>query len=127
MTFDEYQREAKRTMTRADGEELGSALHGAIMGLGLSGEAGEVADLLKKKLGHGHRVTLAEMEKELGDVLWYLAAVSEWWGIDLDEVARLNIEKLRKRYPDGFTHKASRERSTAGLTDRGNGSGGESE
>ena len=110
MTLDEYQTAAERTMTRADGEELGSSMHIAIMGLGLTGEAGEVADLLKKKLGHGKQVGLDEITSELGDVLWYMAAIAKCYGITLDDVALYNVAKLRKRYPNGFNHADSNAR-----------------
>lgn len=111
MTFDEYEAEARRTSTRAKGEELGAAWHMAVMALGLAGEAGEVADLLKKKMGHGHPLDLDKLTSELGDVLWYVTALAECAGLTLDEIARYNVAKLRKRYPNGFTHQASRERA----------------
>jgi NTP pyrophosphatase (non-canonical NTP hydrolase) len=111
MTFDEYEAEASRTMERKTGEELGSALHLAVMGLGLAGESGEVADLLKKKLGHGHELPLDRLTSELGDVLWYLAAIAKANGLTLDEVAVYNAAKLRKRYPNGFTHADSARRT----------------
>jgi NTP pyrophosphatase (non-canonical NTP hydrolase) len=112
MTFDEYQNEAARTMTRRTDEEIPSAMHLAVMGQGLAGEAGEVADLLKKKLGHGKAVGLDEITSELGDVLWYMSAIAKWYGLTLDEVAAYNVAKLRKRYPNGFTHAASNARES---------------
>lgn len=107
-TFTDYEREAARTMVLASGER--SALLAAVYGLGLTGEAGEVADLLKKHLGHGHEMGRLELAKELGDVLWYVTALAQLHGLTLSEVARLNADKLRKRYPDGFSHEASRSR-----------------
>ena len=83
----------------------------AIAALGLAGEAGEVADLLKKHLGHGHPLDVDQLRTELGDVLWYIAALCTLYNITLDSVAAANIDKLRKRYPDGFSHEASRTRS----------------
>lgn len=78
--------------------------------LGLAGEAGEVADLLKKSLFHGHQVDPATLRKELGDVLWYIAALATMSGLTLEEIAAANIEKLRRRYPQGFSEAASRAR-----------------
>jgi NTP pyrophosphatase (non-canonical NTP hydrolase) len=83
----------------------------AIAGLGLAGEAGEVADLLKKHLGHGHPLDIDKLRGELGDVLWYIAALCSLYNITLDSVAAANVAKLRARYPDGFSHEASRTRA----------------
>lgn len=75
--------------------------------LGLGGEAGEVLDLFKKHLGHGHPLSRDAVVKELGDVLWYLSAIALMQGISLQEVARENLAKLHKRYPNGFSSQAS--------------------
>lgn len=77
---------------------------------GLTGEAGEVADLIKKHFGHGHELDLIKVNKELGDVLWYLSQLAEQFGLSLDDVAQANIDKLKKRYPDGFSEEASKNR-----------------
>lgn len=111
MTFNEYQQAAMRTAGRADGEEISPSLHLAVMALGVAGEAGEVADMIKKHLGHGKDISRSALAKELGDVLWYLAAVAHVFGLTLDDVAAMNIEKLKARYPDGFSHAASNNRS----------------
>lgn len=107
MLCDEYQKEAMRTATRAEGEEVDPEVHVAVLALGLAGEAGEVADLIKKTLGHGHALESAVLQKELGDVLWYLAVLAKHFGMSLDGIAAANIHKLRLRYPDGFTRAAS--------------------
>jgi NTP pyrophosphatase (non-canonical NTP hydrolase) len=78
---------------------------------GLAGESGEVADLIKKQIGHGHDLDKDKLTKELGDVLWYLSQVAQQYEISLSTVATANIEKLRKRYPDGFTEAASKNRT----------------
>ncbi len=98
MTLEEYQRKAYRTL----GD---SGL--AILGLGIAGEAGEVADLIKKHLGHGHELNKLKLTKEPGDVLWYVAMIAITQGISLDEVGDTNILKLLVRYPDKFSHEAS--------------------
>lgn len=97
-TLDEYQAEAMRS--------IGDSGR-AILGLGVAGEAGEVADLIKKELGHGHPADPDKMCKELGDVLWYVATLAASYDLTLDEVARANTRKLRARYPDGFSTAAS--------------------
>ena len=100
--FTEYQELSKRTMPLYDNV----VIHRDTMinyALGVAGEAGEVADLIKKKQFHGHEVTADEIKKELGDVLHYLSGIATLFDIDLEDVATANIEKLRKRYPNGFS------------------------
>lgn len=93
MTFDNYQEEMQRTYHT--GHLEGHAL-------GLAGESGEVCDLIKKWAYHQVPYDTDKMRKELGDVLWYLSALASDHGMTLDSVASENVEKLRKRYPDGF-------------------------
>ena len=71
--------------------------------LGLAGEAGEYADLIKKYLFHGHILDHEKALEELGDVLWYIARVALQHGSSLTEVAEMNVRKLRARYPNGFS------------------------
>lgn len=78
--------------------------------LGLTGEAGEVADMVKKHLFQGHDIDLDKFRKELGDVRWYLEALAHWAGCTMDEIEEINILKLRARYPNGFSASASKER-----------------
>lgn len=106
MTFQEYQALVERTQMKdkAKDELL------AMVGLGLTGEAGECVDLLKKHLFHGHPLDVAKLKKEIGDVLWYVAALASLVALPLEEVAIENIEKLKARYPDGFTVQASLQR-----------------
>ena len=98
MTFYAYQRAAIATApifeTRPD------AL--AILGLGIAGEAGEVADYIKKVLGHGHIFNREKLAKEIGDCLWYCAVLANQIGYSLNEVAQMNADKLQARYPNGF-------------------------
>lgn len=91
--FNAYQREMHRTYHA--GRHAGHAL-------GLAGEAGEVCDMVKKALYHQVPYNLEDMKKELGDCLWYLTALASDHGFKLSDVAQANVEKLRKRYPNGF-------------------------
>jgi NTP pyrophosphatase (non-canonical NTP hydrolase) len=97
MNFDEYQIEANRTVNR--NAEVPSLV---VAALGLYGESGEVADMVKKHFGQGHPLDKEKFVKELGDVLWYLAVAATAAGVALSHVAEMNREKLRERYPDGF-------------------------
>jgi len=106
MTLDEYQQLASRTIgTRTHTDQLSN------MALGLAGEAGETADMLKKHLFHGKPLDVDEVIKELGDVMWYVAGMATAIGASLDDVAQRNVDKLRKRYPDGFSADASAARA----------------
>ena len=98
MTLNEYQELAQRTSNRAL-EDKGHLFNGV---LGLVGEAGECADLVKKHYFQDHRPMVHLLEDDLGDVLWYVAETAAALGVTLEEVAKNNVEKLRKRYPDGF-------------------------
>lgn len=101
MKMDDYQEAALRTLGDARLETLA---------LGLCGEAGEVAELVKKHIGHGHDLVPGDVVKELGDVLWYASALAYVLETRLSEVAEANVAKLRARYPDGFDERRSRER-----------------
>tara|TARA_B100002019_G_C20712057_1_gene330755 strand:+ start:45 stop:452 length:408 start_codon:yes stop_codon:yes gene_type:complete len=73
--------------------------------LGLSAEAGEFGDLVKKCIFQGKELNeenKLHMKKELGDIMWYMAQACLALGITLDDVIKTNIEKLEKRYPNGF-------------------------
>jgi NTP pyrophosphatase (non-canonical NTP hydrolase) len=113
MDFATYQHEAERTLARrplVDYSEDEMKLKLAVMGLGIAGESGEVADLIKKYIGHGHPLDKNLIAKELGDVLWYIAALATLNGLSLSDVAITNVAKLRLRYPEGFSEEASRNR-----------------
>lgn len=103
MDANEYQRLALRTEApgRAQPERLLNAA------LGLCGEAGEWADAIKKWQYHAHPLDEAELRKELGDVLWYVALACDALGLEMGQVMDENIAKLRRRYPEGFSAERS--------------------
>jgi NTP pyrophosphatase (non-canonical NTP hydrolase) len=78
--------------------------------IGLAGEAGEVCEAIKKGIFHQHGLDRGSLQKELGDVCWYLAALCTKLGLDLGEVMSANIEKLKARYPDGYSSNNSKRR-----------------
>ena len=97
MNMNEYQALARRTAnTTTRSDKLENAL------LGLPGEVGELCDHYKKDMYQGHDIDYDHMAEEAGDVLWYLAEIADALGLTLEEIARRNIDKLLKRYPDGF-------------------------
>lgn len=70
--------------------------------IGVAGEAGEIAEHVKKGLLHQHGLDREKLAKEIGDVAWYLAALCTKLGLDFGEVLAANIDKLKTRYPDGY-------------------------
>ncbi len=98
LTFDDYQRAAART-SDPKRSTIDRITNGA---LGVAGEAGEVIELVKKHRYHGHELNVEELGKELGDVLWYVSEVASAVGLSLSSIASTNVEKLRKRWPQGF-------------------------
>jgi NTP pyrophosphatase (non-canonical NTP hydrolase) len=98
MTINEYQKLALTTLNPALSEK--DVLINGVMGL--CGESGEAIDLVKKHLAQGHELDKEKLAKELGDVAWYLAETAHAIGYDLETILRMNIDKLRARYPEGF-------------------------
>lgn len=98
-----YQREALRT-SNTDLTEIEQLTNGL---MGLNGEAGEALDILKKHLFQGHELDRDHIAKELGDIAWYLAISADALGYELSYIIGMNVEKLRKRYPDGFDSERS--------------------
>lgn len=100
MDFNEYQKKSRQTAIYP-----GLNNNFVYPTLGLSGEAGEVAEKIKKVLrdkdGQVDETTKMEIEKELGDVLWYVAQIATELGLDLDLIAEKNIEKLFSRRDRG--------------------------
>ena len=70
--------------------------------MGLCGESGEAIDIVKKWLAQGHELDKEKLAKELGDIAWYLAETAYALDIPLEDIFQANIEKLKKRYPEGF-------------------------
>ena len=100
MTINEYQTAALRT-AQTDKLSKSALLLNSV--LGLCGESGETADLVKKHLFQGHDLDLNHVAKELGDISWYLAVGAYAIGLELETIFRMKKEKLEARYPDGFS------------------------
>lgn len=120
MTGNEYQKLASRTNDGLATDRLFNALQiidynnilipsenrdlGGVFNacLGLSGEVGELNDMVKKWVFHEKGLDETHLMKELGDVMWYVAMMCQSMGWELDDVMQMNIDKLVARYPDGF-------------------------
>lgn len=107
MTVNEYQRLALTTLNPALSKK--DVLINGVMGL--CGESGEAIDLVKKHLAQGHALDKAALVQELGDVAWYLAETAYALDVDLETVLAANLEKLKKRYPQGFAAENSLHRA----------------
>ena len=108
MQMNEYQKAAMRT---ANPEKMGARDALTNAALGLNGEAGEFADIIKKAFFQGYVIDGAALEKEVGDVLWYCALAATAIGVGLEEIAQKNIDKLTARYPERFDEARSRNRN----------------
>lgn len=100
MTFDEYQKGVLRTASEICLSNKGNMLLNGC--LGAAGEAGELADIIKKELFQGHEFDREHYIKECGDVLYYLGLIAESLDTTLEEIAIANNKKLQARYPQGF-------------------------
>ncbi|RLG12459.1 nucleotide pyrophosphohydrolase [Candidatus Pacearchaeota archaeon] len=98
MNLKEYQELAKLTAKKFDNPEIEIST----WGLGLTGEAGDVASCIKKTFAHKNDVKDG-IKENLGDMLWYSAMICNFFDWDLERILEQNIEKLKKRYPNGFT------------------------
>jgi NTP pyrophosphatase (non-canonical NTP hydrolase) len=108
MTPNEYQKLAMATLNPQLGQK--DVLINAVMGL--CGESGEAIDIVKKHLHQGHELDREKLIKELGDIAWYLAEAATALNIDLETVLERNIDKLKSRYPEGFSAERSIHRNT---------------
>lgn len=102
MHMNQYQALAQRTMnpTLDTCDQIEHAKNGMVA------EVGELHSLFQKKY-QGHPLDVIHMKKELGDVLWFIAEFCTAYGWTLEEIAKLNIEKLKARYPEGFQEEKS--------------------
>lgn len=106
MEINEYQKSAMNTLNpMLDKKDV---LINSVMGL--CGESGEAIDIVKKWLMQGHELDKEHLIKELGDVAWYLAEAATALDVPLETILRGNLDKLQKRYPNGFDTQASVQR-----------------
>lgn len=98
-----FQRQAKRTAKKFRDPDR------AILtwGLGIAGEAGDVASCIKKTVIHKNNQREG-IRENIGDTLWYMAMICSHFGWNLEDILTENMKKLEKRYPNGFSHKNAR-------------------
>ncbi len=106
MSIQEYQELAMRTLNpELDKKDI--LINGV---MGLCGESGEAIDIVKKHLAQGHELDTEHLARELGDIAWYLAETATAIGYHLEDILQMNIDKLKKRYPEGFAAEKSMHR-----------------
>ena len=103
MNINDYQAQAMTTLNPALSRT--EVLINSVMGL--CGESGEAIDIVKKWLAQGHELDKAHLAKELGDIAWYLAEAATALDLSLEDILQANLDKLKKRYPEGFSSQQS--------------------
>ena|SRR4030042_278235 len=108
MNLNEYQKFCRTTAKkfRDKKEELCN------WGLGITGEAGDIASCIKKLIFHKNIAVKDGIKENIGDVFWYAAMICNNLGWDLEEILNENAEKLKARYPGGFTEKDAQRNGT---------------
>lgn len=103
MTIREYQKQSTRTLNPT----LNGTEQIINMIMGMNGEVGELTDLFKKNMFQGHELVTERVIEELGDIMFYIVNLCTMLDIKMEDVLDYNVEKLQKRYPDGFDRKRS--------------------
>lgn len=103
MTFEEFIIACKRTYAWQGLPDIEVCM----LCMGLAGETGEIVDYLKKVGFQGHEFKKEKLINEIGDLMWYVAILTDYFKIDMQDVLKANIEKLRIRYPNGFSESDS--------------------
>ncbi|MBR4067295.1 MAG: nucleoside triphosphate pyrophosphohydrolase family protein [Clostridia bacterium] len=98
MQVNDYQQQAMTTLNPALSKR--DVLINSVMGL--CGESGEAIDIVKRWMAQGHELDREHLKKELGDIAWYLAEAATALDVPLEEIFQGNLDKLKKRYPEGF-------------------------
>lgn len=93
----EYQEACLKTAKKLEDKDKEISL----WGLGVAGEAGDVASCIKKTIFHENKNVLDGARENIGDMMWYVAMICNFYGWSLDEILDENLEKLKKRYASG--------------------------
>ncbi len=108
MDLKEYQELCKKTAKKFDNQKE----EAYTWGLGLAGEVGDVAGCIKKVFAHENEPIKEGIKENIGDTLWYIAMLCNVFNWDLNEILNENINKLSKRYPEGFALKNAQREGT---------------
>jgi NTP pyrophosphatase (non-canonical NTP hydrolase) len=106
-TFTEYSNFVERLFKAKEGEEGAFVWNITHAALGIAGEAGETVDLIKKTFANGRELDMEKLVKEMGDLMFYIQALSNVIEIPLSTIIQTNMDKLNKRYPDGYSDAAA--------------------
>lgn len=106
MNWNEYLIQSKRTM-----EDKGKQLNLLHFSMGVSTEANEILDVMKKNIFYGKEVDIVNVKEKIGDIFWYIAIACRELNLDLESILDLNINKLKTRYPDKFTQEKALNRN----------------
>ena len=98
MEIKDYQVESDRTLNKALTYEQGVSN----MIFGANGELGEITDILKKHFYQGHELNVEHLKEELGDVMYYIVNLASMFNLEMGDILSYNVDKLAKRYPNGF-------------------------
>ena len=108
ITFEEYIEESKRTYAWQGLPDIEVCM----LCMGLAGETGEIIDYLKKVGFQGKIFQKEDLINEMGDMMWYFAMLCDFFHIKFEDILTNNIEKLRRRYPNGFEIERSENRES---------------
>ncbi len=108
MDMKEYQELCKKTAKKFNNKKE----EAYTWGLGIAGEAGDVASCIKKTFAHENETLKEGIKENLGDTLWYIAMICNLFNWDLNEILSENVTKLSKRYPEGFAFKEAQRNGT---------------
>lgn len=111
MEVSDYEVDVQRTTKSCETQEVdGQTLNILHWSLGLSGEVGELVDTVKKHVFYKQPFDMVNAKEELGDILFYVAAMASELGLSLEEVMEANKTKLELRYKDGYSDEAAKSR-----------------
>lgn len=105
MTINEYQKFCQTTALPAKNKSIEIMTYG----LGVAGEAGDLAGCIKKTYAHKDDQMIG-IKENLGDTMWYIAQIASFYGWKMDDILKMNVDKLKKRYEEGVTFKAAAKR-----------------
>lgn len=108
MDLKDYQELAKTTAKKEEDPDKEICF----WGLGVVGEAGDISSCIKKLVFHKNESIKEGIRENIGDMMWYTAMICNFFNWNLQEILNENIEKLKKRHPQGFTYETAQRKGT---------------